>query len=92
LSLISRFRLSVVSGFAPVLACIETWQNDRHVCRPAQGSGPCLGPQPINRPRLDLAWREDKVHGAVLVWDRADMPMRAGNIASDTIGSAMWEK
>ena len=26
-----------------------------------------VGPQPINRPRLDLAWREDKVHGAVLV-------------------------
>ena len=25
-----------------------------------------LGPQPVNRPRLDLAWRKDKVHGGGL--------------------------
>ena len=25
-----------------------------------------IGAQPVDRPRLDLAWREDKVHGAGL--------------------------
>ena len=44
-----------------------------------------IGPQPVERPSLDLARCKHQVHGAVLIWGRADVPMRAGNMASDRI-------
>jgi len=45
-----------------------------------------IGAQPIKRPRLDLARCKDQVHQVVLIWGRAGMPTRAGNMASDMIG------
>jgi hypothetical protein len=45
-----------------------------------------IGTQPVNRPGLDLARSKDQVHGTAFIWGRADVPMRAGNMASDRIG------
>jgi hypothetical protein len=42
--------------------------------------------QPVNRPSLNLALREDQVHLAVLIWGRADVPTLAGKMAGDRIG------
>lgn len=51
-----------------------------------------IGPQPTNRPRLDLARREDKVHGVVLILGRADMPVSAVESGSGRIGNRELEK
>jgi len=37
-----------------------------------------IGAQPVDRPGFNLARRKDQVHRVAFMWDRADMPMRAG--------------
>ena len=45
-----------------------------------------IGPQSVERPSLDLARREDQVHGVAFIWGRADKPMRTLADASVRIG------
>ena len=58
----------------------------RHLVRAVDFGIAGIGAQPVERPSLDLARCEDQVHGAVLIRGRADVPTRAGNMASDRIG------
>jgi len=51
-----------------------------------------IGARPVDRLRLDLSRREDKVHVGGLIWGRADMPSALPRVAATEAASAMWRK